>query len=167
MDLCLADGIPKSERREIVTNEGSSPFRMNDLLSKRNDLFHPSIFGQVLKIILEEVMGIHTEVMRFEDFFPLPKHSSTYYQLTGCLPANIRLEPGGNLTTEEFCDPSIALHASLGPRLSTTRQEINGRSGSLWHARPTEWEVFTSIQATRLGGVIEDCEAFLLSSFKL
>ena len=27
--------------------------------------------------------------------------------------------------------------------------------------RPTEWEVFTVIQATRLGGVIEDCEAFL------
>ena len=125
MDLCLADGIPKSERREIVTNEGSSPFRMNDLLSKRGDAFQPSIFGQILKIILEEVMGIHTEVMRFEDFLPLPKHSSTFYQLTGCLPANIQLELGGNLTSEEFCDPSIALHASLGPRLSTTRQEIN------------------------------------------
>ena len=137
---CFPDAIPAERQRKIYGEDGkATALRLGDVFSKKNEA---SIFGEIFRILMSEILGIETE-LSLPWVFALSKHDSAMYQLSNCLPSGVTL-PDGNVTDDETrCErPDLMLHAASGVQLTAV-------------GRRDEWETFQSIQQSRLGGVIE------------
>ena len=100
-----------------------------------------TLIGYILWILLEEVLGIDTEI--FSDIRTLPgwtrsrsKHEHLFHALTGCTD-----EFGLFSTNSSSCVYDGMVHAAIASKLSQTRD--------------SEWELYLELQAQRLGGLIE------------
>ena len=131
---CLADAIPQNQRAPMITDSGSSPLKFWDIGAG----FAADVATYVLKIIVEELLGINTEV--HVEPHPIPnRHNRTFLALAGCT-ENLT-GPAPENFTQCGSHPN-QLHVSIGAHL------VEGRMDEL--------NFYHELQASKLGGFIED-----------